>query len=142
MLEFSSSKFIKKLSEIYDTEWKDEQQKVLHSPFSIEIHKKTFTNYLEIVIDSEGVCHYAVPSHNGVLEQLLLTMKDIDWDIFNYNTLASDLCPEDRYAEYNEWLCEQTGCVMVWGKPRSVVIGEANDKQIETLKLLQKEGLF
>lgn len=33
----------------------DLQQKVLHSPFSIDIHKSTFTNYLEVVIASDGL---------------------------------------------------------------------------------------
>ena len=32
-----------------------EQQRVLNSPFDIETHKRTFINYLEIIIDSEGV---------------------------------------------------------------------------------------
>lgn len=41
-----------------------DQDKVLHSPFNIETHKKTFINYLEVVITSDGVIHYAVPSHS------------------------------------------------------------------------------
>ena len=142
MCEFSSEKFINKLKEVYNIEYKDKYQKILHSPFNIETHKNNFTSYLEIVIDKYGTCHYAVPSHNGVLEQLLLTMRDIPWDIYNYSIIASDLCPENRYGDYNEWLCEQTQCIMVWGCPRSVVLGVPNDKQLETLKLLKKEGLF
>ena len=39
------------------------QDEVLHSPFNIETHKKTFINYLEVVITSDGVIHYAIPSH-------------------------------------------------------------------------------
>lgn len=39
------------------------QDEVLHSPFNIETHKKTFVNYLEVVITSDGVIHYAIPSH-------------------------------------------------------------------------------
>ena len=30
----------------------DLQQKILHSPFSITVHKRIFTNYLEVVIAS------------------------------------------------------------------------------------------
>ena len=39
----------------------DEQQRVLHSPFYVETHKKTFKNYLEVMIDEDGIVHYAVP---------------------------------------------------------------------------------
>jgi len=39
------------------------QDEVLHSPFNIETHKKTFIDYLEVVITQDGVIHYAIPSH-------------------------------------------------------------------------------
>lgn len=45
----------------------DLQQKILHSPFSITVHKRTFTNYLEVVITSDGTIMYAVPSHQEML---------------------------------------------------------------------------
>ena len=118
------------------------QNQVLHSAFNIETHKKVFINYLEIVIDAEGVCHYAVPSHNGVLEQLLLKKKGIEFDYFNYSMKAGDLCPRERYADYYDWLCEETGCIMVWGAPTSIVKGKPNEKQQAMLDLLRKEELF
>lgn len=119
-----------------------EQQKVLHSPFDIETHKKTFINYLEIIIDSEGVCHYAVPSHNGALEKRVLDKYHIEYDEWDFYGKASQLCPRDRWCDYQEWLCEETGCIMVWGKSNSRIEGIPNDKQLATLEILRKEGLY
>lgn len=36
---------------------------VLNSPFQINLHKSTFTNYLEVIIHLDGKIVYAVPSH-------------------------------------------------------------------------------
>lgn len=119
-----------------------EQQKVLHSPFDIETHKKTFINYLEIIIDSEGVCHYAIPSHNGALEKRVLDKYHIEYDEGDFCGKASQLCPRDRWADYQDWLCEETGCIMVWGLSNSRVEGKPNDKQLATLEILRKEGLY
>ena len=119
-----------------------EQQKVLNSPFDIETHKKTFIDYLEIIIDSEGVCHYAVPSHNGALEKRVLDKYHIEYEGWDFFGKASHLCPRNRWSDYNEWLCEETGCIMVWGRPNSRVLGVANDKQLATLEILRKEGLY
>lgn len=35
----------------------------LYSKFDIDKHAETFINYLEVIIDENGVVHYAVPSH-------------------------------------------------------------------------------
>ena len=43
------------------------QEEVLHSAFDIETHKKTFVNYLEVVITPDGTIEYAVPSHQEKL---------------------------------------------------------------------------
>lgn len=118
------------------------QNEVLHKPFDLETHKKTFINYLEIVIDSKGICHYAVPSHNGILEQLVCKKHNIKYNLWDFNRKASDLCPKERYADYYEWLCEETGCIMVWGIPYSHIVGKPNEKQKEMLEILKKEGLY
>lgn len=51
----------------------EEQNKILHSDFDIATHKKCFINYLEVVITSDGVIHYAVPSHQQFVVNLLLS---------------------------------------------------------------------
>lgn len=59
---------------------------VLHSKFDIETHKCTFIDYLEVVITSDGVIHYAIPSHEQFCINLALEykmFKSID-DIYNY----------------------------------------------------------
>lgn len=35
----------------------------LYSQFDVSKHKQTYTNYLEVIIDSDGNVMYAVPSH-------------------------------------------------------------------------------
>ena len=120
----------------------DEQQKVLHNPFDLETHKKTFTNYLEIIIDKEGVCHYAIPSHNGILEQLVCKKHNIKYNLWDFGIKAGNLCPKERYYDYYNWLCEETECIMVWGLPTSRVIGSPNEKQLAMLDILRKEGLY
>ena len=39
------------------------EEYTLYCPFDIEKHKKTFINYLEVVILEDGTIEYAVPSH-------------------------------------------------------------------------------
>lgn len=103
----------------------DEQQKVLYSPFDVETHKKTFKNYLEVMIDEDGVVHYAVPSHhlyalNEVLK-LGYNMKDIP-----VHYITQELCLMSRN-------------VAVWN---DCIMGVLNDKQKQTLQMLADEGLF
>lgn len=109
---------------------------ILNSNFNLELHKKTFINYLEIVISPQGTIYYAIPSHNGKLENILAKKLKI-----NKNKIA-DICPKEYYYNYNEWLCIKTGYIMVWGKPNSFIVGTPNLKQIEMLEILKKEGLY
>lgn len=120
----------------------DERQKVLHNPFDLEMHKKTFTNYLEIIIDKNGICHYAIPSHNGILEQLVCKKHNIKYNLWDFSTKAGNLCPKEKHSDYQNWLCEETECIMVWGIPCSHIVGNPNDKQLAMLDILRKEGLY
>lgn len=120
----------------------DERQKVLHNPFDLETHKKTFINYLEIIIDKEGVCHYAIPSHNAILEQFVCKKHNIEYDMWDFTEKASKLCPKEKYSDYHNWLCEETECIMVWGIPFSHIVGNPNEKQLAMLDTLRKEGLY
>lgn len=112
------------------------EQDVLNSPFDIETHKKTFTNYLEAVISPDGVIEYAVPSHNAKLENILMKRLNISRKALN------NLCPREYLCNYNKWLCKETGYIMVWGLPISFIIGKPNQKQQEALDMLKREELI
>ncbi|PFJ42704.1 hypothetical protein COJ15_05020, partial [Bacillus thuringiensis] len=101
------------------------QQQVLHSPFNIETHKKTFINYLEVIIDAEGTTMYAVPSHQEKLISLACnTLKITRDELFKQ-------CPVEYYFDVMPWLCEVSGCVALW---TSRMEGKANKKQEETIE--------
>lgn len=116
----------------------DEIEKTLSEPFSVETHKRVFTDYLEVVIDRDGVVHYAVPSHQEKILQIM--MKELNMgreEVIKYlNQLELDAPTKDWYYI----LTSASGCVMVWTHFKSS--GMSNDKQKETLRLLQKEGLY
>ena len=109
---------------------------VLHSPFDIKTHKKTFINYLEVVISPEGVIEYGVPSHTQKLENILMKQLNIT------KGQLLGMCPKEYYCDYNNWLCMKTGYIMVWGLPNSYVVGKPNEKQKEVINLLKREELF
>ena len=109
------------------------QQKVLHSPFSVEKHKKTFVNYLEVCIDPFGGIHYAVPSHQEWLIGELMKMKGCDRDA------AFDLVPTEFYLNVMEWLAASTNCIAVWSDH---IIGRCNRFQRESLVMLKRAGLY
>lgn len=112
------------------------EQEVLHRPFDIETHKKTFINYLEVTILPDGTVEYAVPSHQEHLIGFVQRMTGMSrQEVFNK-------CPKEYFFDVTQWLCNYTGCIAVWNdyiiKPDRVV----TDMQIQTLQLLKKEGLF
>lgn len=101
---------------------------VLRSPFDVETHKATFTNYLEVVIAPSGAIVYAHPSHVDVMARMA-----------NLRGIGSDDCPRDRWLDYDGWLREVTGCVCVWNEG---YLGEPNDRQEESIRMLVREGLL
>jgi hypothetical protein len=110
-----------------------DETEVLHAPFDFETHKKTFINYLEVVILEDGTIEYAVPSHQEKLihvacKKLRVTRKELE-----------DLCPKEFYFDYNTWLCNVSGCVSVWNDFK---MGEPNEIQTAALKKLKEEGLY
>lgn len=109
------------------------QQEILHSPFDIEVHKRVFINYLEVIIDEEGVVHYAVPSHQEFLirracEKLEVSRKEL-----------LEACPVEYYGDFLQWLCALTKCVAVWDRR---CYGHLNRKQFLTLTELRQAGLY
>lgn len=112
----------------------DLQQKVLHSSFSIDIHKSTFTNYLEVVIASDGTVMYAVPSHQEMLIYLACKKCGIDRD-----TLIMQ-CPKEYYCDFITWLSKISGACAVWDK---MVQGYQFSKaQVNSMIKLKEAGLY
>lgn len=106
---------------------------VLYGEFDIEVHKKTFIDYFEVVIDENGKVLYAVPSHQEKLISIACSKLKITRDQLN------DLCPEDFYCDFMTWLCQITGCISVW---INHIHGRPNENQIKTLTTLQEHGLY
>lgn len=108
-------------------------QKVLREPFNLDTHKKTFINYLEVVITEDGTIVYAVPSHQEMLisitrQKLNVTREEL------YR-----LCPEEYYFDLMEWLCKESGCIAVWNEH---MVGKANGNQQRIIKILVEEELY
>lgn len=109
------------------------EQEVLRRLFDINIHKQTFINYLEVVIDENGTVMYAVPSHQEKLIQLACKKLNVSRDEL------MNLCPPEYYFNFMEWLCQVSRCISVWNK---FYIGTLNVKQKEMLKKLAEESLY
>lgn len=108
----------------------DRQYEVLHSPFDINTHLKTFIGYLEIIIRSDGTIEYAVPSHMKKLAEIY--GKPLD-DIFEeYFESKAGLDP-------TEWLCAKTECIAVWYDGYT---GKPNPKQRRALLALKENKAY
>ncbi|MCU7667474.1 hypothetical protein [Bacillus thuringiensis] len=109
------------------------QQQILRSPFNLEIHKKEFIDYLEVIIDENGTIMYAVPSHQEKLISIACSKLKITRDeLFKQ-------CPVEYYFDVMPWLCEVSDCVALW---TSRMEGKANKKQEETIEKLTEEDLY
>ena len=106
----------------------------LYSKFDIELHKANYVHYLEVIIDRDGVVHYAVPSHQEYLiNECIRKYTCTREELFN-------LCPPEYYFDCITWLCQMSGCVSVWES--SIQFYDINNAQIATLQELQKNGLL
>lgn len=105
----------------------------VYCAFDIEKHKKTFVNYLEVMIDQDGTIHYAVPSHQeyaikAACQKLKITRAEL-----------CEITPQEYYCDWLNWLVMQTGLIAVWNHG---YVGEANRKQKNVLKKLKLNGLY
>jgi hypothetical protein len=107
-------------------------------PFSIERHMKTFINYTEVVIDSNGAVHYAIPSHERRLVKMILEqnpdmcMKDVE-DEAERNMSVEGWC---------EWLMRRSGCICVYTHGYMAPTGyQMTDAQQGKLNELIEAGL-
>lgn len=116
------------MSELYD------RYEVLQKPFDVNIHKKVFVNYLELVITEDGIPHYANPSHTEYLyklacDKLNMTRNEIDQYIISHGLVA----------DFVEWMIDQTNAVLIWF---DFYKGKPNQKQCDTINMLIKEGVM
>lgn len=106
----------------------------VYSEFDVEEHIRTFVNYLEVIIEENGVVEYAVPSHQEKLisvacKKLGVTRQELD-----------NMCSVEYYCNFMTWLCKVSGCCSVWNE---FVIGyEFSKEQIEALHLLKTYGVY
>jgi len=76
-----------------------------------------------------------VPSHQMFVESYLAEARHI-----SVQELRSE-CPKSMYGDYSQWLCEQSGCIMLW---ENFCIGPNHwtAQQIEAVYELIKAGLY
>ena len=112
----------------------DQIYETLHSPFSIERHKKTFTAYLEAVMYEDGTVEYAVPSHQNKLIEICMKKLNL-----TDRKQLSDMCPPEWYADFTEWLCKISGCISIWF---DFHMGKCNAIQESKLKEFQNHKIY
>ena len=112
-----------------------EQSYSVYSEFDLQKHKRTYINYLEVLILEDGTVKYAVPSHQGLAENLCMEKLNITRQELYCMTL-NHLC------DYMEWLLTQTNTIAVWNEGCITGYNGANSKQIATLKRLKMNGLY
>jgi len=111
------------------------EQEVLQGPFNIELHKRTFIDYLEVMLDVDGVVHYAIPSHQEFL--IKKAMERNHWT----RTQLMNVCPREMHTRFLEWLIDQSGgYIPVW--QNFVLDYPLNRKQIAALRRLKMANLF
>ena len=106
----------------------------IYSDFDMEQHKKTFTNYLEVVIDENGKIMYAVPSHQEELIKLACEKLKAAREELNA------MCPEEYYFDFATWLSKVSGACVVWNT--YVEYYRLTERQIAALKALKDDGLY
>ena len=108
-------------------------QQVLRRPFNAQTHKRTFINYLEVIILEDGTIEYSVPSHVEKLMTIACkkfgkTREEIDEE-----------CPPSYYFRYMDWLCDITNSVALWVDMKK---GTPNEAQKERIQWLKDEGIY
>lgn len=107
--------------------------KILYQPFDLQTHKKTFVDYLEVVILEDGTIEYAVPSHQEKLIDVCCRRLNVD-----RKTLA-DMCPPEHWFDYLTFLCETSNSIAVW---TDFYKGEPNSQQLKSIDILKTHGLL
>ena len=105
----------------------------VYSEFDADKHKEAFPHYLEVLIEANGHVMYAVPSHQELAIRMACEKHQITRQELN------KMCPREYYVDFLSWLLMQTGAISVW---QTFYVGEANEKQKETLKMLREKGIY
>ena len=106
----------------------------VYSEFDFDKHKEKYVNYLEVIIDKDGVVHYAVPSHMEKLIKIACQELGVDRDGLN------KMVPRKYYCDMLPWLCMVTGAVSVW--TYSIDYHSITEKHYQTLLKLQEMGIY
>lgn len=114
--------------------WKISEEYNLYCSFDIEKHKKTFINYLEVVILEDGTIEYAVPSHQEKAIKIACEKLQCDRDYF------IDVVSQKHLSDWNEWLMDTAGVIMVWD--RFIQFHNVTQAQINSLKRLKEAELY
>ena len=110
----------------------DKTYKILHSPFDVETHKKSFIEYLEVIILPDGSIEYAVPSHVMWLMEYTKRIENI-----NDEQLREIFMTDQSGLTTIEWLINRTKCLSVH---THFYYGEPNEKQQKTIDMLNDNG--
>lgn len=105
----------------------------LYSEFDLEKHKRTYVNYLEVMIDRDGKVLYAVPSHQQ--KAIEMACAETGWSRHH----LWEACPDDMRFDVLEWLLSLTGAVAVWNYN---IAGTPNAAQRRTLRELAEAGVY
>ena len=105
----------------------------LYSEFDINQHKKTYINYLEVLIEPNGHVLYAVPSHQELAIRLACEKRG-----WSRKRLCNE-CPEEFYSDFLSWVLGLTGCISVWN---TLYVGKPNEVQKSVLRELRASGLY
>ena len=106
----------------------------LRCEFDLQKHKETFVNYLEVIITSDGVVHYAVPSHQEFM--IALAMQQNGWT----REQLKKAVPLEEYGDFMIWLSKITHSISVGSN--FIIFYELNELQHEQLNELKSEGLY
>lgn len=106
----------------------------VYSDFDIERHKKTFINYLEVVIDENGKIMYVVPSHQEKLIKLACEKLKVTREELNA------MCPEEYYCDFVTWIYKVSGACAVWNT--YIEFYRLTERQITALKALKDNRLY
>lgn len=106
----------------------------VYSDFNLELHKKTFINYLEVIIDENGTIMYAFPSHQQKLIALACSKLNV-----TLNELQN-MCPREYYGDYMFWLCKITNAVSVW--EHTYIANKLNKNHLAALRKLKMGGVY
>ena len=106
----------------------------LYCKFDVAKHKETFTNYLEVMILSDGAIEYAVRSHQEKAAILACNKLRVS------RQELIDMCPEEFYFDYMSWLLSLTGTMAVW--ENFYLASSVTNEQISSLEMLKKEGVY